>query len=94
MTAKSTWRGHSIVYLKNEQKWVYEDTKEPVSGPSRSCRKCTGEFPLRDDDIDPCLGKLPGVMNACCGHGNPKDAYIQFENGVIVQGFTKSEEED
>lgn len=30
---------------------------------------------------DGCLGTLPGdVMNACCGHGNIPDAYIQFNH--------------
>ena len=32
---------------------------------------------------DPCIGNLPGVRYACCGHG--KDyGYIVFENGVVV----------
>ena len=44
---------------------------------------------------DPCLGKLPGVINACCGHnkkGHNKDGtgYIMFENGMYIEGyFTK-----
>lgn len=33
--------------------------------------------------VDPCLGKLPGVQFACCGHGDPEeDPYIMFTNGV------------
>lgn len=32
---------------------------------------------------DPCLGVLPGVLAACCGHGK-KQGYIYFENGVTV----------
>lgn len=27
---------------------------------------------------DPCIENLPGAMNACCGHGDPEEAYIQF----------------
>ncbi len=32
---------------------------------------------------DPCLGILPGVVNACCGHGCG-DGFIIFETGVLV----------
>jgi hypothetical protein len=36
---------------------------------------------------DPCLGVLPGVLYACCGHGDKpfKSGYIAFENGVTVR---------
>lgn len=27
---------------------------------------------------DPCIGYLPGVHNACCGHGNDAEAYMTF----------------
>lgn len=37
------------------------------------------------DYVDPCLGHLPGVRYACCGHG-VDHGYIFFENGVIVRG--------
>jgi hypothetical protein len=52
------------------------------SGPERPCRacgrSCGGQCP------DPCLGVLPGVSYACCGHGE-KPAYVRFENGVTVR---------
>jgi hypothetical protein len=32
---------------------------------------------------DPCLGKLPGVVNACCGHGL-QPGYVIFENGKTL----------
>ena len=32
---------------------------------------------------DPCLGKLPGVSAACCGHGQAA-GYVAFDNGVTV----------
>jgi hypothetical protein len=40
---------------------------------------------------DPCLGQLPGVRGACCGHGDPAGAYIGFESGTVIRGFTKVE---
>lgn len=34
---------------------------------------------------DPCLGKLPGVQAACCGHNsNDTTGYIWFDNDVII----------
>jgi hypothetical protein len=29
---------------------------------------------------DGCIGTLNGVMNACCGHGEAKMAYVQFNH--------------
>ncbi len=42
---------------------------------------------VEPDDPDPCLGSLPGVQLACCGHGSGQ-GYIIFENGVslVFQG--------
>lgn len=38
------------------------------------------------DGCDPCLGlgQLPGVVNACCGHGI-EVGYLIFENGKSLQ---------
>jgi len=54
------------------------------------CHKRRGQ-----DGHDPCLGELPGVLFACCGHGgilpgyrDVPAGYIYFENGVIVR-FSK-----
>ena len=33
---------------------------------------------------DGCLGILPGLMNACCGHGEIGTAYVQFIDGSTV----------
>jgi hypothetical protein len=82
---KSYFHGHKIIY-KNDQ-WVYADTKKPIIEDShRACKKCGFGF----KDYDACLGKLPGVINACCGHG-VDEGYIQFENGVIIRGIFKVE---
>jgi len=34
---------------------------------------------------DGCVGTLIGVMNACCGHGNPEAAYVQFDHSEYTQ---------
>lgn len=38
---------------------------------------------------DPCLGTLPGVEFACCGHGH-KEGYIAFTNGRTIRGWFTS----
>ena len=39
------------------------------------------------EGYDGCLGKLPGLMNACCGHGKyGSGAYIQFLDGKSIHG--------
>lgn len=35
---------------------------------------------------DGCLDELDGVMNACCGHGDVRLAYVQFYDGVVING--------
>lgn len=80
MTAEGHWRGHPIHCV-----WYYSDTNRPVSSfPNRVCGYCN--LPNRVDEHDACLGELPGVMNACCGHGAEREAYIQFNSGEIVRG--------
>lgn len=32
------------------------------------------------DGHDGCIGTLSGVMNACCGHGEDRMAYVQFDH--------------
>jgi glutamine phosphoribosylpyrophosphate amidotransferase len=32
------------------------------------------------------MGKLNNVINACCGHGQTNEAYVQFIDGSIVRG--------
>jgi hypothetical protein len=43
-----------------------------------------------DNGPDPCLGELPGVDFACCGHGIIPDGYagggyIAFSNGKTIR---------
>lgn len=43
-------------------------------GPCRECGQLA--LPGPGQGIDPCLGLLPGVSNACCGHGDVEKAYV------------------
>jgi hypothetical protein len=35
---------------------------------------------------DGCIGTLPNIMNACCGHGEINMAYVQFWDETTIQG--------
>lgn len=81
---KQTYHGHEVILVSRgvgERKhWVFTDTLEPCKGDGRDwCGKCGQKFITENhESYDPCIKQLPGVMNACCGHGVTKDAYVQF----------------
>jgi len=83
---KYTWRGHPIEKVGETEEgdiWVYSDTKVAVSqDPNRDCGFCG--LSNNEEGHDACLGTLPGVKNACCGHGSGH-AYIQYENGRTLR---------
>jgi hypothetical protein len=84
--AKSRWRGHDIYF--DGKAWRFCDSNDPLPGWGgifRPCANCSEM--MNDHEADHCLGVLPGVDNACCGHGRREDAYIRFKNGVVVKGF-------
>lgn len=84
---KSYLHGHEIIFHADQ--WKYRDTMQPtIENPNRPCKYCGAEI----DEIDHCIGLLPGVINACCGHGRG-EGYIHFENGTIIRGkFTVEKE--
>lgn len=83
MTASSHWRGHPIYY--DGQCWRYKDTGEKTLGNERPCAACS--LVRTPEGHDGCLGTLPGVSNACCGHGQPNEAYLQLSDGSDIRGF-------
>lgn len=55
------------------------------SGQFGVCGKCKME-PTKEGH-DGCLGTLPGdIMNACCGHGLDRQAYIQYWGVKRISG--------
>lgn len=56
--------------------WRYADTNAQITG-RRPCRRC-GRFPTREGH-DACLGTLPGVVSACCGHGITEPIMVKEE---------------
>jgi hypothetical protein len=57
-----------------------------ISEKRLKCPRCKGVS--TKEGHDPCLGSLPGVKYACCGHG-VSEGYIVFDNGIKITGDFK-----
>lgn len=81
---ETTFRGYKI--KKKDNQFVFSDTGESTENTweSRPCGYCD-KYNSKEGH-DGCLGILPNVMNACCGHGDANEAYVQFWNGSIERG--------
>ena len=75
MAVTSFVRGHRVVW--DDPNWVYEDGV--VVDLTRACADC-GEPPT-PEGFDACLGPIPGVHSACCGHGVGKPYAIGIGAG-------------
>ncbi len=85
---EDTMKGHSMILkpVGDTYELVYKDNGlSVIESDPRACTKCGRKSGYREPDL--CLSKLPGVKNACCGHGDIKNAYIEFDNGIVVRGF-------
>jgi hypothetical protein len=84
---KSKLNGYEVEH--NGKEWVFSDNKESTiaTHKDRPCGNCL-KFPIKEgtESYDACIGKVKGLMNACCGHGCEKEAYAQLEGGLILQG--------
>ncbi|KKN03224.1 hypothetical protein LCGC14_1109780 [marine sediment metagenome] len=77
-------RGHQI-YCDDHDVWRYVDNNEPTVGAERPCGVCL--VATGPSGHDPCIGEVPGAINACCGHGNDDEAYVQYPDGVRLDGM-------
>ena len=81
--------GHTIYFSgkdMNNNRYLPRDEKGRfISEWKLKCPMC--KRPVTKKDHDPCIANLPGVKNACCGHGG--EGYIQFENGITIRGNFK-----
>jgi len=85
--------GNKIVFKNNQ--WIYEDIKDSMFNNVKPCKQCNKKPAI--EGYDNCLGKLPLVTNACCGHGLNKNAYVQFgkifirgKQAIIIQKILKN----
>ncbi|MEK4425891.1 hypothetical protein [Solibacillus sp. FSL K6-1523] len=78
------FRGYDIHEVNGA--WYFSDTNEKVESTwhKRACGHCN--LPNTAEGHDGCLGTLPNIMNACCGHGVISDSYVQFSDGYCVYG--------
>ena len=70
--------GGSDAYWQDDNKSVPRD-EEGNAGPDANhpCPKCH-KLP-GPSGHDPCIDQLEGVRFACCGHGNPSNSYVAFD---------------
>jgi hypothetical protein len=81
VSVKSYHRGHLMIF---SGAWRWADTGQPVAGHPRPCGKC--KLSDTPEGHDGCLGTLPGVRNACCGHGYVDEAYVSLDTGIRLGG--------
>ena len=77
-------RGYEIT--ERDGVFYFTDTDKPTAETwqDRPCGHCG--LHNTPEGHDGCLGTLPNAMNACCGHGQPDDAYIQLPDGSTIHG--------
>jgi hypothetical protein len=90
-TSPSEWprhgyrRGHLLHRFADEQ-WRWADTgrfagRVTSRTGDRPCISCG--LAATPEGYDGCLGRLPGVTNACCGHGGVVQPYVAYEDGTV-----------
>ena len=75
-------RGHLIIYT---DRWRYEDNLVAIEAEDRACAFCGQKY--IDGNIDPCIGRLAGVVSACCGHGGITEKIMIL--AAALKGETK-----
>jgi len=82
--------GRKIRFDEDIDEWVYAYDLSLVfdeTSPPGKCPRC-GRMPTAEGH-DACIANLPGIINACCGHG-VKDPryfpYVMFEDKTVLRG--------
>lgn len=84
MTAHAQLYGHDVWWDEDHEVYRYVDNGDPIvagSIPERPCPQC-GKPPT-PEGYDACLGYLPGVTSACCGHGRRPPCIIRANPGNV-----------
>ncbi len=80
---KSKLRGNDIEIVNDE--WIYSKTGiSTLKYTDIPCGYCDKLFTKEGHDF--CLGSLPFITNACCGHGIISEAYVQLFNFLCIRG--------
>lgn len=72
MAARMRIRGRDAYYDPDAEQWRWADTDRPATD-ERPCPSCG--LTAEPGGPDPCIGMVPGVTAACCGHGHDEDRY-------------------
>lgn len=80
------YHGHRLFWDPYVEWWYFEETGETLDRDREEhenmiCKRCKRR--PTSEGHDGCIGKLPGVRHACCGHGVVKEAYIEWKDGVV-----------
>ena len=78
----TTNRGNLFLYDDEKDQAYNYDNNKKIDIP-HTCRNCKKE--MKEDEPDACIGKLPGVKYACCGHGIIVDAYVVFNDNTLLR---------
>lgn len=72
-------RGWPIVALEDRRwRWAASGRYLRVGSDETPCARCYRR--PTSDGHDPCIGEIPGVVAACCGHG-VAPGYVLLRNG-------------
>lgn len=72
-------RGHRIYWDELCESWFYMDD-DKAADQDRPCPRC-GRMPTKEG-YDACLGYIPGVVSACCGHGVCEPFILYQDDGI------------
>lgn len=86
----SSQHGYPTDYYPKQMRWVWQDTGQPIERCPRPCSLCKRK--ITPGEPDPCMGYVPGIKAACCGHGEIDFAYAYTEereryswSGAIIE---------
>lgn len=83
-TTTSYCFGYKIYFKDNSWYYFHNDELIDETTTPLKCKECG--MTETESGVDPCIGVLEGVSNACCGHGIEDECYIQFTNGTLIGG--------
>lgn len=84
VVATSRVRGHPVRWDSCLEVWRYSSDGAIAYAEDRVCSHC-GD-PATADGHDSCISSLAEAENACCGHGDTVNAYVQFRDGHLIRG--------
>lgn len=74
VTVTSYFRGNPVFWDDGE--WRYLSNAD-IADPQVNCAHCGR--PPTPEGYDACLGYIPGVLSACCGHGVEEPYMVYFD---------------